>query len=107
MSQRDTSAAMIASSGMIELAWNSAPADRARYLAFVQTTLDAVTTAYLSSPGQSNAVLNNGTTSYPQWGVPIIYGDYYLLEAAMRWDATPQEWRDEAAAYLAANGRKW
>jgi len=22
----------------------------------------------------------------------------------MRWDATPQEWRDEAAAYLAAHG---
>lgn len=153
---RDSSAAMVAASGMIELAWASSPADRARYLAFVQTVLaSAMTPAYQFTPAEGDAVLKNGTTSYPVTGVPIIYGawcarephrsglscggvllglpgapcspraayplpatpcpfrvhcaagDYYLLEAAMRWDATPQAWRQEALDYLAARGGRF
>jgi hypothetical protein len=74
---RDTSAAMVAASGMIELAWHSAPADRARYLAFVQTVLtSAMSPTYQFTPSESDAVLKNGTTAYPVTGVPIIYGAY-------------------------------
>jgi len=62
--RKDTSAAMIASSGMIELAWASPPADRARYLAYVQTTLAAVTASYLYTPAESEAVLRNGTSRW-------------------------------------------
>ena len=28
-------------------------------------------------------------------------------ESSMKWDATPQEWRDEAAAYLAEVGTRF
>ena len=67
---------MVASSGMIEIAWNSPPADRTRYLAFVKSVLNTVLTpAYQFTPQQAlGAVLKNGTTTYPQTGVPIIYG---------------------------------
>lgn len=110
MTQRDTSAAVIATAGIIELAWNSEPDARARLLAYAQSTLEGLVATYITTPAQSNGVLNNGTTTYVNgagWGIPITYGDYYLLVASMRWDATPAEWRREAAAYLAANGRKF
>ena len=100
----DTSAAMIAADGIIEIAWHSETATRARYLAFAKATIDAVLARYAFAPGANDAVLNNGTTGFPTAGISIIYADYYLLEAAMRWDSTPSEWREEAAAFLAREG---
>jgi len=100
----DTSAAMIAADGIIEIAWRSDAVTRARYLAFAKTTMDAVLARYTFAPGANDAVLNNGTTAFPSAGLSIIYADYYLLEAAMRWDETPVEWREEAAAYMARRG---
>ena len=100
----DTSAAMIAADAIIEIAWHSDAATRARLLAFAKATLDAVLARYAFAPGANDAVLNNGTTGYPTAGISIIYADYYLLEAAMRWDATPSEWRGEAAAFVLRAG---
>ena len=99
----DTSAAMIAVSGIIEIAGRSDAPTRARLLAFAKTSLDAILSRFQLPAG--NAVLNNGTVTFPLAGVAIIYSDYYLLEAATRWDETPQTWREEAAAFAAsANG---
>jgi unsaturated chondroitin disaccharide hydrolase len=95
----DTSATMIAADGIIEIAWRSDAATRARYLAFAKASIDAVLAQYTFAPAANDAVLNNGTTSWPGFGISIIYADYYLLEAAMRWDATPGAWRAEAAAF--------
>ena len=103
----DTSAAMIAASGIIEIAWSSDAATRARYLAFAKTTMDAVLGRYSFAPGANDAVVNNGTVAYPGYGISIIYADYYLMEAAMRFDATPSAWRDEAAAFVARNGERF
>ncbi len=101
----DTSAAMIAADGMIEIAWNTAdPAKRASYLAFAKATLDSVVEAYTFSADQNDAVLANGTVTFPLAGISIIYADYYLLEASMRWDATPLAWRQEAVEYMAKAG---
>jgi unsaturated chondroitin disaccharide hydrolase len=100
----DTSAAMIATSGILEIARFTADTDRrAAYMAYAKQTLDAVLAAYSFVPTTANdAVLNNGTVTYPAAGISIIYADYYLLQACMRWDAMPAEWREEAAAVLAA-----
>ena len=103
----DTSAAMIAASGIIEAAWSSDAATRARYLAFAKASMDAVLARWSFAPGANDAVLNNGTTAFPAAGISIIYADFYLLEAAMRWDATPSAWRDEAAAFVARNGERF
>jgi unsaturated chondroitin disaccharide hydrolase len=103
----DTSAAMIAADGIIEIAWRSDAATRARYLAFAKTTMDAVLARYTFAPSANDAVLNNGTTGYPSAGLSIIYSDYYLLEAAMRWDATPAAWRNEADAYVKRFGENF
>jgi hypothetical protein len=102
----DTSAAMIASAGIIEIARFTEDLDRrAAYLAFAKRTVDAVLAAYAFVPSTANdAVLNNGTVTYPAAGISIIYADYYLLQAAMRWDATPSQWREEAAAYAERMG---
>ena len=44
---------------------------------------------YLETAASSIGVLRNGTVTYPQFGIPIIYGDYYLLEALLKWNALP------------------
>ena len=95
--QVDTSAATIAAAGLIELAWYAPPASRARLLSFANATLNGVLGAWRFVAGSNDAVLRNGSLE-ADVGVALIYGDYYLLQAAMRWDATPEEWRAEAAA---------
>lgn len=78
----DSSALAIATAGIIEIALASDEPARTRYLDAARKNLDV-----LLSPGvlftaeQSDALLNNGTTSWPQFGIALPYGDYYLLEA--------------------------
>ena len=103
----DTSAAMIAVDGMIEVALASDPATRTRYLAFAKTTIDAILAKWQFAAGANDAVLNNATVTWPATGFSLIYADYYLLEAAMRWDNIPQSMRDEAAAYIEEHGRSF
>jgi hypothetical protein len=62
---------------------------------------------YTFAPAANDAVLNNGTTSWPNSGISIIYADYYLLEAAMRWDSTPSAWRAEAPDFVARNAESF
>jgi unsaturated chondroitin disaccharide hydrolase len=97
----DTSAMMIAASGIIEIAWHTTDeAQRAAYLAFAKTLLDSVVANYVFTPAANDAVLRNGTVTYPLAGVSIIYADYYAMQAAMRWDATPAAWREAAAELM-------
>ena len=61
-----------------------------KYGTLIDTTLeDMVTEGYIANPDEyENFVLNNGVGSYPansEVGVPIIYGDYYLLEALVKY----------------------
>jgi len=97
----DTSAAAIFASGVIEVAWYTADPDtKTRYLAAAQQILTSLTTTYLEPPARSPGFFANGTTSYPHFGIPIIYGDYYGLEALQKWDATSAD--DRVAAVAAA-----
>lgn len=97
----DTSAALIAANGMIELSWYVTDSGaKAKYLAFAKTILDSVNTNYMFTADQNDAVVMNGTVTYPTAGISIIYADYYFLDSLMRWDATPQESKEAALALL-------
>lgn len=105
----DTSAAMVASSGMIELAWNLPAAEAVKYLAFAYRSITSAFGYWSSAPPAGSGptaaqfVLRNGTVTFPLTGIPIVYADYYLLEAWTRWTATPAALREAAQAYAEAH----
>jgi unsaturated chondroitin disaccharide hydrolase len=99
----DSSALAIATAGIIEIALASDAATRARYLAAARRYLDILLSpGVLLTAAQSDALLNNGTTSFPQFGIALPYGDYYLLEAVRYWDELPPALADEATKEAAA-----
>ena len=85
----DTSALAIAAEGIVELSAYTRGAKAAAYYAFAKQLLEAARDFYLFGAKDSDAVLKNGTTTFPQTGVGVVYGDYYLLQAQIKFDATP------------------
>jgi len=97
---RDTSAAAIAASGLIELSgYMTVPEDRDRYLGAAEDILKCLITYdgpdlgtdpdYLCNPGEAAnpGILRAGSN---RWGDPnqsLIFGDYYFLEALARYEA--------------------
>ena len=88
---RDTSAASMAASGMLELArLVDDPADAARYRDAAGKILASLTVNYLTRgmPGEPYGVLTGGTYFY-EIGRGVdeanIWGDFYYLEALLRW----------------------
>jgi len=98
----DTSAAMIAAEALVELAW-SAGAEGPRFLAAAMALIDAVEAHFVFADGENNAVVNNGTVTYPLAGISIIYDEYYHLTASMKLDATPGALREAAEALRRRN----
>jgi unsaturated chondroitin disaccharide hydrolase len=97
----DTSAGMIAASGMIELSWALPLTEGAQYAAYAYRLLESARN-YWSYDGSNDALLRNGTVTYPLSGIPIIYADYYYVQGWMQWDATPQALKEAALALLGA-----
>ena len=89
---RDTSAASILASGLVELAqYVSAPDLKSQYLTSAKAIVDQLTTpAYLIAGNkdyQIRALIANGTLGpYPSrsYDVATVFGDYYLTQAALR-----------------------
>jgi len=90
---RDTSAAAIAASGLVELSQLETDAVRsARYLASARSILTALLAPpWLSEGSGSEAVLLHGTYNKPGGSADtgLIWGDYYLQEALMRLRTVP------------------
>lgn len=88
---RDTSAAAIAASGLVELAGLETDATRkARYLDGARDMLAALSTpAYLADGTTNQAVLLHGTQNKPSGSADtgIMFGDYYFIEALQRYAA--------------------
>jgi unsaturated chondroitin disaccharide hydrolase len=86
--QRDTSAAAIAASGLLELSrLDPDPARSARYLATARAILAAlIRPPWLSQGSGSEAVLLHGTYNKPGGNADtgLIWGDYFLQEALVR-----------------------
>ncbi|MDQ5977983.1 MAG: hypothetical protein QG602_955 [Verrucomicrobiota bacterium] len=85
---RDSSASALMASALYELADYSGP-DGVRYAAFAEEVLRSLATpAYLAPVGSNYGfLLAHATGSYRahlEVDVPLIYGDYYFLEALLR-----------------------
>lgn len=84
---KDASAAAIAASALIELSSLFPDKDTAsHYLHTACRILTSLTTHYLA-PEESDAILSHSVGSKPhniEVDVPIIYADYYFIEALMR-----------------------
>jgi len=86
---RDSSAASIAASALIELATHVRDAGKAKqYRETAQNILHALASPpYFAEGSASSAILLHGTASKPHGNAvdaSLIYGDYYFLEALLR-----------------------
>ena len=87
---RDASAAAIAASGLLELSGCAKkPESRAKYLSSARKILSALAAPpYLAEGTTSAGILNHAVGNMPRKGevdVSLIYGDYYFLEALLRY----------------------
>jgi unsaturated chondroitin disaccharide hydrolase len=90
---RDSSAAAITSSALLELAGFSDKDLAQRYRAFAEAQLRSLASpAYLAAPGENGGFLLMHATGHKPAGkeidVPLNYADYYFLEALLRLKAT-------------------
>ena len=89
---RDASAAAIATSALLELATFSDRETAARYRDFAEQTLRSLSSsAYLAKPGENGGFLLKHATGHKpaksEIDVPLIYADFYFLEALLRMKA--------------------
>jgi unsaturated chondroitin disaccharide hydrolase len=86
---RDSSAAAIAASGLLELGGLDPVArNAARYRESATAILDALSSSdYLQSTTDKGAILRHGTQNKPagNYDTGLIFGDYYFLEALLRY----------------------
>jgi unsaturated chondroitin disaccharide hydrolase len=90
---RDTSAAAVAASGLVQLSQIDPDATRrASYRAAAETILNSLTTTYLAEGSTSHGILLHGAAYVPRKNPTpdnsLIYGDYYFLEAMNRYAGT-------------------
>lgn len=89
---RDSSAAAIMASALIELSTFIKDKDISQqYLSVAETQLrELASDDYLAAPGKNNHfILMHGVGNLPgnqEVDVPLTYGDYYFVEALMRYD---------------------
>jgi unsaturated chondroitin disaccharide hydrolase len=86
---RDSSAAAIMCSALLELRRYVDKATAAEYAAFAEAQLRALASPeYLATPGENGGFLLKHATGHKprnsEVDVPIAYGDYYFLEALLR-----------------------
>ncbi|MDO4318982.1 MAG: alginate lyase family protein [Bacteroidales bacterium] len=85
---RDASAAALIASALYELATYADPDDAARYRSRADATIASLTKNYTLAPdAKEGFILDHSTGHLPAGGeidVPIIYADYYYLEALLR-----------------------
>ena len=85
---RDASAAAIAASGLLELSELAPAADGTRYRAAAVHMLTTLAQPPYAAAAGSEALLLHATGSRPdrsEVDVGLIYGDYYLVQAMLRW----------------------
>ena len=107
--ERDTSAAAVMASALIELSQYVGEADRVRYRAFAVKQLRALASPAYFSDGDEigHFLLKHGVGHKPgnsEVDTPLDYGDYYFLEALLRFRELKalEERRSPLAAKLPA-----
>jgi unsaturated chondroitin disaccharide hydrolase len=89
---RDSSAAAIISSALLELSSLVGPGQGAQYSSFAEQQLRSLSSPeYLAAPNANGGFLLKHATGHKPAGkeidVPLNYGDYYFLEALLRYKA--------------------
>jgi hypothetical protein len=86
---RDSSAAAVAASGLLQLSQLESDPDRAeRYLTTAKQILASLSSGrYLAAGTASRSILLHGTADRPigHYDSGLIYGDYYFIEALLRY----------------------
>lgn len=86
---RDSSAAAVAASGLLELSrLETDPVRRARYVAAAENILRTLSSpAYLAKGTTNQAILLHGTYHKPagDFNTGTVWGDYYFLEALLKY----------------------
>jgi hypothetical protein len=110
---RDSSAAAIAASGLLELAaLEPDPGGAAGYRDAAESIIESLSAApYLAPERVSQAILLHGTQDYPRgnFDTGLAFGDYYFVEALGRFlspPRAPDEPTIEVRRLHAANGRR-
>ncbi|WP_046243568.1 glycoside hydrolase family 88 protein [Hymenobacter terrenus] len=89
--ERDASAGAIAASALLELCTYSGKEGKAYYQAAVQMLQSLASPAYRAKLGENNHfLLKHSVGSKPhksEIDVPLVYADYYYLEALLRYEA--------------------
>jgi unsaturated chondroitin disaccharide hydrolase len=84
----DSTAAMIASCGLLEIAGHVGEYDKPFYTAAALNILRAGERAFADWNTETDGIIGKGTGSYhggpDDTEVPIIYGDYFFVEAVLR-----------------------
>jgi unsaturated chondroitin disaccharide hydrolase len=84
----DSTAAMIASCGLLEIAFHVSEYEKPLYLNAALKILRACEKAFCNWNPEEDAVMGHGMGAYHSTGkdadAPIIYGDYFFLEAILR-----------------------
>ncbi|MFU1857172.1 alpha-L-fucosidase [Sphingobacterium sp. NGMCC 1.201703] len=93
---RDASAAAVTASALLELVGYVQPQQQQAYSQLAQTILESLASEHYSSKVGENGylLLKHNVGSIPHKGeidVPIIYADYYYLEALLRWNKLVNE----------------
>jgi len=88
--QRDVSAAAVLASGLLELAQYSGTKEKSEFKLAAETMIRSLSSPqYRSKPGENGGfLLMHSTGAYPlnsEIDVPLIYADYYYLEAMARY----------------------
>lgn len=84
---KDSTAAACAASGMLEMAFLLEGEESEHYRKTGAAITESLFRHYVSSNPEEEALITRGTGSFPHNGeveTPIIYGDYYFLEALMK-----------------------
>jgi unsaturated chondroitin disaccharide hydrolase len=84
----DTTAGMCAACGLLEIAKHVGVNERALYVNGALNILKATDQRFCNWDPEIDSIVDNGTGSYHgrggDYAVPIIYGDYFLIEAVLR-----------------------
>jgi unsaturated chondroitin disaccharide hydrolase len=85
---RDTTAGVCAACGLLELADRVGELERPLYYRGAVNILEATDKMFCNWDASYDSIVQNGTGSYHDkkfsYQVPIIYGDYFFLEAVLR-----------------------
>ncbi len=83
--QVDTTAAAIASAGMLELAKQLPEEERGMYVNAAVKMLKALDTLHCDWDANRDAIVMDGTEAYNKCvHIPIIYGDFFFIEAILK-----------------------